>query len=515
MLQIKNLTMNHKKDLRPLLENFTFSLNPGDRAALIGEEGNGKSTLLKLIYDPTLVEPYLEWQGDIRCSGRFGMLFQEFPDKEGTVYDFFAGEGSTLEDFFDLDPREVQSTARSLGLPADICYSDQPVDSLSGGEKVKLQLCRVLLSKPDILLLDEPSNDLDLETLEWLEAFILRCPLPILYISHDETLLSRTANVILHIELVRRKTLPRCTIARMPYDQYMEERASKIAQQTKEARKAEEEYQQQQAKFLQIQSKVDHQLNAISRQNPSGGRLLKKKMHTVKSMGRRFEREHERAVQLPDLEEAIMLRFPEGCAVPAGKDVVRFELPELAVGGRVLAENIALQITGPERVCIIGKNGVGKTTLLRQIAESLLGRSDIRAAYMPQNYAELLPPEVTPVEFLAKSGRHDEISRVRTFLGSVKYTPEEMEHPAAEMSGGQRAKLLFLKMILGGCNVLVLDEPTRNFSPLSNPVIREVLRQFEGAIISISHDRRYISEVCTRVLRLTDKGLRSVDLPTQ
>ena len=160
-----------------------------------------------------------------------------------------------------------------------------------------------------------------------------------------------------------------------------------------------------------------------------------------------------------------------------------------------------------KRICIIGKNGAGKTTLLRQIAEDLLARRDIQAAYMPQDYEEMFQTELTPVEFLTKTWDKEEMTRIRTYLGSMKYTAEEMDHSVRELSGGQKAKLLFLKMSMDGNNVLILDEPTRNFSPLSGPVIREMFREFNGSIISISHDRKYISEVCTKVYRLTERGL--------
>ena len=188
MLQINHLTIRHARDLRPLLEDFSFTLNAGDRAAIIGEEGNGKSTLIKLIADPSLVEGYVEYSGEIATGGaRVGYLPQELPaaDRDLTVYDYF----SALPCFFELTPREVADTLRALRLPGDFCYGEQRVDTLSGGEKVKLQLCRLLMEKPQLLLLDEPSNDLDIETLEWLERFLLDSPVPVLYVSHDETLI--------------------------------------------------------------------------------------------------------------------------------------------------------------------------------------------------------------------------------------------------------------------------------------------------------------------------------------
>jgi len=506
MLQIKNLTVTHLKDLRTILKEFSFTLNDGDKAVIIGEEGNGKSTLLKLIYDEDLVKDYVEFTGEIiKNDIKFGYLAQELSleQKSQSVFEFC----SKVPSFYDLTPKKLSNIAFQLGLNPEMFYSDQIVGTLSGGEKVKLQFAGILMAQPDVLLLDEPSNDIDIDTLEWLEKFINSCGLPLLFISHDETLIERTANVIIHIEQVRRKTLSRYTVEKMPYRQYVEERLSLLSHQEQVARKEQSEYEKQQEKFRQIQAKVEHQQNTISRGDPHGGRLLKKKMKAVKSMGKRFEREHENMAQIPDIEEAIMVKFGEDVNVPNGKTVLNFELDKLCVGNRILSENIKLNVTGSEKICMIGKNGIGKTTLLKVIAENLLARKDVKAAYMPQDYEDLLDLTVTPVAFLSVTGHKDEITKIRTFLGSVKYTADEMEHNISEMSGGQKAKLLFLKMILDGCNVLVLDEPTRNFSPISNPVIRDVLKSYSGAIISISHDRKYISEVCDKIYRLTDTGL--------
>ena len=126
---------------------------------------------------------------------------------------------------------------------------------------------------------------------------------------------------------------------------------------------------------------------------------------------------------------------------------------------------------------------------------------------MPQDYQELLALDQSPVEYLAPSGRKEDVTAVRTYLGSLRYTPDEMYHPIRELSGGQRAKVLLLQMSLSGANVLLLDEPSRNFSPLSGPEIRALLRSFPGAIISVSHDRKFIAEVCDKVYRLTEDGL--------
>ena len=262
-------------------------------------------------------------------------------------------------------------------------------------------------------------------------------------------------------------------------------------------------------RFRQIRDKVDHAQATITRADPSGGRLLKKKMHSVLSMGRRFEREKESMTALPEWEEAILTAFdPERSSLPAGKTVLRLDLPTLTAGERVLAQNLRFWVTGPEHIGIIGANGAGKSTLLKLLAGELLPRTDIRPAYMAQDYGDQLLGAQIPIDILAPSGHKDDVTRARNLLGSMKYKTEEMEHPAADLSGGQRAKLLFLAMVLRGANVLILDEPTRNFSPLSAPVIRGVLSEFPGCIISVSHDRKYLEEVCTRVVELTPEGLR-------
>ena len=240
------------------------------------------------------------------------------------------------------------------------------------------------------------------------------------------------------------------------------------------------------------------------------GRLLKKKMKNVKAMEKRFEREDENMTEMPEQEEAIFFKLGnKDSAIPSGKWVLQYNSDKLisADGSRMLAENIELKIRGSEKIAVVGTNGCGKTTLLNILTGELLARDDIKAAYMPQDYEKLLDMDVTPVDYLDASGDKEERTRIRTYLGSLKYTADEMEHPIRELSGGQKAKVLLLKLSMSGANVLVLDEPTRNFSPLSGPVIRKMLKEFPGAVISVSHDRKYLSEVCDKIYRLTPGGL--------
>jgi ATPase subunit of ABC transporter with duplicated ATPase domains len=509
LIQIEHLTITHTKDLRTLLEDFSLVLNEGDIAVIVGEEGNGKSTLLKLIYDESLVAPYAEWSGSIlRGNTRFGYLPQELPGEcaDLTVAEYMAAS----PEYRALHGGERAELERSLGLRDGFLGQSCAVGRLSGGEKVKLQLSRIMAAAPDVLLLDEPSNDLDIATLEWLEEYIPGCGVPVLFVSHDETLIERTANTVIHLELLRRKTLPRAAVARLSYGDYVRARRLGMERQARISGKEQAEFDAKMERFRRIREKVERQQGSVSRQDPHGGAMLKKKMHTVQAMGRRFEKEKERVTAMPETEEAIFLTFPERCALPAGKTVLDFTLGELRAGERLLAANIALRVTGGERVCIIGANGAGKTTLLRAIAAELLPRRDIRGAYMPQNYGDALPGDVSPVEYLNESGGKEEATRIRSYLGSLRYTSVEMEHPIRELSGGQRAKLLMVRMALGECNVLLLDEPTRNFSPLSAPVVRDALRAFPGTIISVSHDRRFLSEVSQTVYELTADGLQRI-----
>lgn len=512
MLQIKKLNLTHKKDLRIILNDFNLVLNDGDKAVIIGEEGNGKSTLMKWIYNPSLVENYIEADGErIMGHERLGYLPQEMldEDKEKTIYEYFSEE----EIFWEKTPKELSVIAGKFGMKNDFFYSNQTMGSLSGGEKVKTQLMRLFIRDVSVLLLDEPSNDIDIATLTLLEKIINDWKHIVLFISHDETLIERTANMVIHIEQIIRKTKARYTVAKLPYRRYVEERLHKFEIQKQRALSDRREKKIRDEKYQRVMQSVQGALRSCTRQAPSVAKNLKDKMHTVKAMERRFEKEDENMTQMPEQEEAIFVKLgDENSHIPAGKTVIEYELSKLVTpdGKRILAEGILLKIKGSEKICMIGANGAGKTTLLKKIAEELLNRNDIKAEYMPQTYEDLLDLDVTPVDYLDKTGDKEERTRIRTYLGSLKYTPDEMEHPIRELSGGQKAKVLLLRMSLSGANVLILDEPTRNFSPLSGPVIRKMLREFPGAVISISHDRKYIEEVCDKIYQLNPNGLQLI-----
>lgn len=496
MFEIKDLSISING--RYLVKNLSLTLNNGDKLAIIGEEGNGKSTLLKSILDMC---EYAEVKGRINSKGnRIGYLEQSMSNKNlnKRVYDFLFMDDN---DYYEK-VNNLYKYLDSINLSDEIL--DQTINTLSGGEKVKISILKLLINEYDILFLDEPTNDLDIETLEWLESFINNTNKPIMYVSHDETLLSNTANMILHLEQVMKKTNCRHTLLKIDYDTYVEQRLRNIDKQTQVAKSEKREFNKQQEKLRKIMQKVEYQQNIISRKDPHGAKVLKKKMHSLKSQEKRLD--NTELTKVPDVEESISFFF-ENVEIPKTKNILNLNIPELKVNNKILSRNIELNIIGNTHLCIIGKNGVGKSTLIKIINEKLKGRNDIKVGYMPQNYDDILNNYDNVLDFISPSGNKDNITKARMYLGNMKFTREEMVCKIKDLSNGTKAKLFLVKLVLDECNVLILDEPTRNVSPLSNPVIRKTLSEYKGTIISVSHDRKYINEVIDNLYTLTLNGL--------
>ena len=178
----------------------------------------------------------------------------------------------------------------------------------------------------------------------------------------------------------------------------------------------------------------------------------------------------------------------------------------------MLARNLELNIYGPEKVGIVGTNGVGKTTLLKYLYNELKKRGDINVGYMPQNYNEILDPDMIATDYIIKDLESVDQDLISAYIGRIKLTWTEMNSEISQLSYGQRAKLMILKMMLDKNDVLILDEPTRNLSAISNPVIRDIMSSFGGCIISVSHDRKFLREICTKVYRLDKDGLKPITI---
>ena len=499
MLKINNLTITTNKN-RVLLKDFSFVLNDNDKVALIGEEGNGKSTILKIIAGID-VSDYVSYTGTITHDGRIGYLPQQIMDE-----DLDKDVLSYIDD--EIDYNHLYSLAISIGINKSL-FDDRIISTLSGGEKVKISLLKVLYHNPDILLLDEPTNDLDIKTLFWLEDFIINCDLSIIFISHDETLLENCATGILHLEQLKRKTESHMSYSGTSYLEYKKYRSDLIDRTNMIAKKEKAQFNKQLDKWRKIYLKVHNAQKSNSRQDPHNGRLLKKKMHAVKSLQRNLENKKENLTRKYEPEEAIDIFF-EDVDINPNKVILDLNLDELKIDNYILSKDIYLKVLGNEKICIIGDNGTGKTTLIRIIIEELRKKKEIRLGYMPQNYYEVMNYDITPIDYLWDGYSLKDKAKVQSFLGALKFTTEEMSHNISELSQGQKCKILLIKMILDRCDVIVLDEPSRNLSPLSNPKVREILNEYKGCIISVSHDRKYIDEVIDKVYELDDKTLKEL-----
>ncbi len=506
MLTVQHLSITHNQDLRPLIRDLSFTLADAQRLAVIGEEGNGKSALLKAIACPEQLQTWADVQGTVSCAGeRIGYLAQEWPGawKDLPAYSVC----SENEAFLNTEPGELSAYCRSLSMQMDLCWADTPFGLLSGGEKVRLRMLLLLCGKPTVFLLDEPGNDLDLDAMEALEKFLLSCERPVLYVSHDEQLLTATATQVLHLESLYGRAEPKWTWAKEPYALYAENRRNQLDRQEALWKSDQREKRIQAEKLQRIENAVEHAQANISRQDPHGGRLLKKKMKAVKSLAHRYEREAENAAERPYEEYAMYAVFRDCEPIPQGKWVLNLHLEELKADQAVLASPVDLQMRGSEKILLTGDNGSGKTTLLRLIGERLREDASLRVALMPQHYEDVLDLHRTPVAFLHTDGSKEQLTRIRSSLIAMKFSRDELEHPMRSLSGGQKAKVLLLSLMLKQPNVLLLDEPTRNLSPLSAPVMRDVIRHFPGAVLCVTHDRVLMKDWPGRVLRLTKDGL--------
>lgn len=496
MLEVKDLSISIYD--RYFIKNLNLVLNNGDKLAIIGEEGNGKSTLLKSILG---ICEYTEISGNINLKGnRIGYLEQSICSNklDQKVYDFLF----ISEDDYYSKLNSLYKYFEFIHLNDEVLK--QKISTLSGGEKVKINILKLLLNEYDILFLDEPTNDLDIETLEWLEKFINTTDKPIVYVSHDETLLANTANMILHIEQIMKKTDCRHTLLKIDYETYVEQRLRSLEHQTQVAKFERKKFNKQQEKLQKIMQKVEYQQNIISRSDPHGAKVLKKKMHSLKAQERKMD--HNKLPETPDVEESIHFFF-EDVNIPRTKNIINLDIKKLKVSDKILSKNIKLDVTGNIHLCISGKNGIGKSTLIKIIYNELKNRNDIKVGYMPQTYDDILNNYEYVLDFISSQGSKEEITKARFLLGNMKFTKEEMMGKIENLSNGSKAKLFLVKLVLDQCNVLILDEPTRNVSPLSNPIIRKVLSEYQGTIISVSHDRKYINEVIDNLYILTTEGL--------
>ena len=506
MLQIKDLKIQLRDDYRVILDGFNFSLNDEDKVGLIGEEGNGKSILLKTIYNKDEVLNYCDISGAIVKSDEIMAYLPQNVDNQYL--------GLTTQQYLDknldihaLDYNNYYRWLSELTLDEAILSEEITIRDLSGGEKIKFLLFVEMLKDPTVLLMDEPSNDLDVDSVLWLEKFMQDINIPLIFVSHDTRLLKNVANRIIHLEQIMRRTVAKHTIAKGGYDEYILNRETSIANETARAINERKQFDEKLERYRKVHDSVQYALQNTKSNNPGVGKNLKDKMHTVKSQGKKLDEEKKNLTKKPDFEDAIDIFFDDKISVPNGKMLLDFYLKELSVANKILAKNIELKIIGPEKICIIGDNGSGKTTLIKILMKELESLN-VKVGYMPQTYFESEKKEISALEYLSTFGTREENIRISNVLGCLNFKREEMFRNISDLSGGQKAKVFFAKMSMEMAQVLVLDEPTRNLSPLSQPEIIASLKKYKGAIIAVSHDRDFIDQVFDKVYKLQEDGLK-------
>ena len=505
MIKINHLTITQNKDLRDLVSDLNINIQDGEKVAIIGEEGNGKSTLLRTLMGEKLAD--FSIRGEIQCDLQsLAYIPQHIPEelKKKSLQDYFFLESA------DLDFSILYRLAEELHFDSSRFASDQEIGSLSGGESLKIQLIHELSKPFEILFLDEPSNDLDLETVDWLKSKIQKIRQTVIFISHDEDFLSQTADAIIHLRLVKHRKEAETLVEHLDYDRYSEQRKANFARQSQQADNDQRSYDKTMEKHRRVKQKVETALR--NTKDSTAGRLLAKKMKNILSQEKRYEKAAQSMTQKPLEEEEIQLFFSDIQPLPASKVLIQLEKENLSIGERVLAQGLRLTVRGQEKIGIIGPNGIGKSTLLAKFQQLLSAKREISLGFMPQDYHKKLQLDLSPIAYLSKTGEKEELQKIQSHLASINFSYPEMQHQIRSLSGGQQGKLLLLDLVLRKPNFLLLDEPTRNFSPTSQPQIRKLFATYPGGLITVSHDRRFLKEVCSSIYRLTEHGLKVVNL---
>ena len=527
---------------RTILENISFHLNRDDRTALVGENGVGKTTLVRIL---TGAESADSGRVSFALETEIGVLAQEVTaglDAEMTIrryveasagaLDRLRAELQTLEDRltqsldsdemnavlgqygdlqeeyqrrggYDLDYR-IEQIFTGLGI--DYLDQSRQVQSLSGGEKTRVALAALLLREPDLLILDEPTNHLDFVALEWLEKYLSAYPKALLLVSHDSTFINRTVNQIFELSPV----MPGIEVYHGDYDAYLAEKARRhqTAVDAFSAQKDEMKRLHELAKGKAFSTGVGRRAsdNDKFRQNFKNGRIARTISQEIKDAKRRYAELEENRVQHPGRVWRIEFDFEPQPLIST--EAIRLLDISKSYGERVLFENLNATVMNGERVIIVAPNGTGKTTLLRIImGMTAPDAGEVRLApgaicgYLDQeqetlnldksvleSYRESIQVPATDKELISRLHRNG------LFSGDGLD-----EKCIADLSVGQRRKLLLAKLIAAGSNILLLDEPTNHLDFASLEALEEALLDFEGTILAVSHDRRFIDRIGTRV----------------
>ena len=527
MITLSNLTMRFGAKL--LFESVSARFNPGCTYGIIGANGAGKSTLLKLISGQLEADTgNIVFSKDARLSylkqDHFAFdtftaietvmmgnptLWKALQEKE-EIYareTFTDAENDRLSDLemvvaendgYDADVLAAQLLA-GLGIPES--KHNEKLSTLSGGHKVRVLLAQCLFPKPDILLLDEPTNNLDVSSIKWLENTIRNRTGCTLIVSHDRHFLNSTCT---HMTDVDRNTIQ---FYSGDYDYYRAASQLGLEQQELSNMKIDKRKAELEAFVARFSANASKSSQASSRQKLL--EKLEKQMEEIIPSKRLYPK----FMFKPNKVLGKQLLLVEGLSKS-------FPLPENPSQKRTLFENLHLQISPGDRLAIVGSNGVGKTSLLKILLEELKPDSgkfqwgvSAQLGYFPQDHKEALPGGTTPYLWLQSFAPQETNEYLRGFLGRMLFKGPEQDKSTDALSGGERARVLFSKLMMDGANVLVLDEPTNHLDLESITALNDALKDFPGSMIFVSHDLDFIYSLANRVLEIREDGShRFVDI---
>ena len=526
MITLKSVIL--RRSAKVLLDSASVTLNPGEKVGLVGRNGAGKSSLFALL-NGTLHED----GGDffIPAQWRMAQVAQEMPETGQSATDFVVegdtallaaqaevhaaetendGErmGHAYMALHDAGAHDAQARAQALilGLGFKTTELNNPVNSFSGGWRMRLQLARALMCPSDLLLLDEPTNHLDLDALVWLEAWLKRYEGTMLVISHDREFLDSITNVTLHIEGGK------LTRYGGNYSTFEDMRAMQM--------------ELQQNSYIKQQDKIAHLQSFISRFKAKASKA-KQAQSRVKAL----ERMEKLAPVLASAEFTFEFKEPANLPNPmlAMEDAC-FGYPPLddAPAGTpptVIVRNVSKSVMAGQRIGILGANGQGKSTLVKTVARALIPTSGIvtegkglNIGYFAQQELDVLRPLDNPLEHMVRmakeglpagqSGREQDL---RTFLGTFNFSGDMVKQPVGTMSGGEKARLVLCMIVWQRPNLLLLDEPTNHLDLATREALAMALNEFEGTVMLVSHDRSLLRSVCDEFWLVSRGGVEPFD----
>ena len=520
MLNVHNLTVSFMGT--DLFSGITFKLNKGDRIGLIGKNGAGKSTLLKVLskdiessagtmaFDKDIQIGFLRQDIDF-VEGRTILeeayqAFEEIKEIEvkldyineqlATRTDYESEEYSQLIiDLTDLTERyellggynyqgDTEKILQGLGFQRE--DFDKLTDTFSGGWRMRIELAKLLLQNNDILLLDEPTNHLDIESIIWLENFLKSYGGAIVLVSHDKMFLDNVTNRTIEISLGQIYDYKR------PYSQFLLLRGEIKEKQLQAQKNQEKEIKQKQLLINKFKAKASKASMAQS---------LMKQLDKVE------------LIEVDQDDNAAMnVRF--AISKEPGKIVVEAEKISKSYGDKHVLENVDLLIERSSKIAFVGQNGQGKSTLAKMMVGEIpfegylkLGHN-VEIGYFAQNQSEHLPPEKTVLEIMEDAATDGNRMRVRDMLGSFLFGGDAVDKKAKVLSGGERNRLALCKLLLSPFNVLIMDEPTNHLDIASKNVLKEALKQFNGTLILVSHDRDFLQGLTSTVYGFKDKVIK-------